>query len=82
LTRELVVVVVECPTVEYIESLVTSEELMQYQSQTVSTTHLPACVVVHFTPAAVMRSTQYQEWLSKCVGMFLSVINCNIELEQ
>ena len=60
-------VVVECPSCEYLHSLVTNSHLLKYTSSRRSEAELEPCLIVHCTPAAVMSSDAYQSWMSQSV---------------
>jgi len=62
-----VCVVVECPSIEYLDSLVTNSRLMKYMSARSSDDELEPCLVVHCSPAAVVTSAAYQSWMSQSV---------------
>lgn len=50
-------VVVDCPSSEYLESLLSNAELRKYQ-KFAQTDEDAACLVVHFTPEEVMALPQ------------------------
>lgn len=60
-------VVVECPSLDYLESLVTNSQLLKYTLQERSDEESEPCLIVHCSPAAVMSSDAYQSWMSKLV---------------
>lgn len=62
-----VCVVVECPSLEYLESLVTNRQLLKYMLPDRSDDESEPCLIVHCSPAAVMASDAYQSWMSKLV---------------
>ncbi|XP_068213231.1 ribonuclease Z, mitochondrial-like [Palaemon carinicauda] len=59
-----VFIVVETPTVAYLDSLLESTAFTKYQASAAGDGDL-AEVVVHFTPAHVMKDPRYQEWMSR-----------------
>ena len=60
-------IVVECPSLEYLDSLVTNSQLLKYTSPDRTDDELEPCLIVHCSPAAVMASDAYQSWMSKLV---------------
>jgi len=54
------VLVVDCPSADYLESLVENKTLAEYQSNSAGKVSL----IVHFTPSLIMQSSAYQNWLS------------------
>ena len=62
-----VCVVVECPSLEYLQSLVTNSQLLKYMSPDRSEDDNEPCLVVHCTPAAVMANDAYQSWMLRSV---------------
>ena len=71
------VVVVECPTFQYLDSLVSNSHLLKYTSSQISEDELEPCLIVHLTPAAVMASDAYQSWMSQSVT--LSSLSCDLQ---
>lgn len=61
-------VVVECPSLEYLGSLVTNTQLLKYTSK--HGEELEPCLIVHCSPAAVMATDAYQAWMSQSVLHF------------
>ena len=61
-------VVVECPSCQYLDSLVTNSHLLRYTSSEIGEDELGPCLIVHLTPAAVMASDAYQSWMSRSVA--------------
>ncbi|XP_074040729.1 ribonuclease Z isoform X2 [Leptinotarsa decemlineata] len=59
-----VFVVVDCPTLEYIDSLLSSEAIKRHQDSAKCDEDL-ASVVVHFTPKEVVSDTRYKQWIDK-----------------
>nr|XP_045597729.1 ribonuclease Z, mitochondrial-like isoform X1 [Procambarus clarkii] len=59
-----VFIVMEAPTIGYLDALLESSAFTQYQSSAKCEGDL-AEVVVHFTPAEVMAHPQYQEWMAR-----------------
>uniref|UniRef100_A0A8C5ALW3 Zinc phosphodiesterase ELAC protein 2 n=1 Tax=Gadus morhua TaxID=8049 RepID=A0A8C5ALW3_GADMO len=56
-----VFLVVECPTVEFIDGICTNERLASYRIQGQD----PAALVVHMTPEVVLKTERYQEWMER-----------------
>ncbi|XP_054711118.1 ribonuclease Z, mitochondrial-like [Uloborus diversus] len=56
--------VVECPSVAFLNSFVKEEKFKKYQSSSPSPCDI-ASVVVHFTPSDVLKNQIYQEWMTK-----------------
>ncbi|CAH0564098.1 unnamed protein product [Brassicogethes aeneus] len=54
--------VVDCPTVEYLDSMVESEEFRKHQKFATKDEDL-AYLVVHFTPQNVMDNPRYKAWI-------------------
>jgi len=61
----------ECPSVDYLDSLVTNSQLLEYTSAHRSDDEHTPCLVVHFTPAEVMASDVYQSWMSRWILLWL-----------
>jgi len=59
-----VCVVVECPSFQYLDSLVTNRQLLKYTSRHQSEDEFAPCLIVHLTPADVVASNTYQSWMS------------------
>ncbi|GLG99578.1 Zinc phosphodiesterase ELAC protein 2, partial [Gryllus bimaculatus] len=59
-----VFIVVECPSVQYIENLVNNQLISQYQSSAVKEEDM-ASLIVHFTPQHVMTDPRYKNWMDK-----------------
>ncbi|XP_067005978.2 ribonuclease Z, mitochondrial [Anabrus simplex] len=59
-----VFIVVECPTVNYIDSLVSNPTFIQHQATT-KVEEDAAHLVVHFTPPEVMEDARYRSWMEK-----------------
>ncbi|KAJ8979969.1 hypothetical protein NQ317_013717 [Molorchus minor] len=57
-----VFIVVDCPTEEYLDSLVNNDELKKHQVFAKNDEDL-ACLVVHFTPAVIVRHPRYKKWI-------------------
>nr|CAH7765332.1 unnamed protein product [Callosobruchus chinensis] len=57
-------IVVDCPTVDYIDSLLTNESLKKHQRLATSDEAV-ACLVVHFTPAEVVEHPSYKKWIDE-----------------
>lgn len=58
------IVVLECPSEEYLDSLLANEEFAKHQSTATKDEDL-ALTVVHFTPQTVINHPQYKEWMDK-----------------
>lgn len=56
--------VLECPTIEYLDSLVKSRSFENYQRSTTVDDDLAYCIV-HFTPEDVMSDPRYSDWMNK-----------------
>lgn len=57
------VVVADCPSIEYIDSLITNPVWKKY-SDSAPEEDIPQ-IVVHFTPESVYLHPKYQDWLAK-----------------
>ncbi|XP_046740756.1 ribonuclease Z, mitochondrial [Diprion similis] len=58
-----VVIVLECPTVDHLESLVENPIFEDYQQSTAEEDNIPFCIV-HFTPVEVMADPRYKKWMN------------------
>ncbi|XP_012284418.1 ribonuclease Z, mitochondrial [Orussus abietinus] len=58
-----VFIVVECPSEEYLPSLLNNSEFKGYQVG--ANEEDVACCVVHFTPSAVINTPEYKSWMEK-----------------
>ncbi|GLV41872.1 Ribonuclease Z [Carabus blaptoides fortunei] len=59
-----IIIVVDCPSIHYLDSLQNTEEFLKHQSSAVCDEDL-AYFIVHFTPADVMEHPRYREWIDK-----------------
>lgn len=59
-----VFIVVECPSLDFLDSLLETEAFAPYQAEASSPEDV-AAVVVHFTPTAVIEHSKYQEWMNR-----------------
>lgn len=59
-----VFIVVECPSLDYIENLVNNPILSRHQV-TASKEEDTASLIVHFTPQNVMNDSRYKQWMEK-----------------
>ncbi|XP_044272419.1 ribonuclease Z, mitochondrial isoform X2 [Tribolium madens] len=59
-----VFIVVECPSEEYLDSLIESGEFKKHQSTATKDDDL-AHTVVHFTPQKILNHPKYKEWIDK-----------------
>ncbi|KAJ3600230.1 hypothetical protein NHX12_031216 [Muraenolepis orangiensis] len=57
-----VFLVVECPSVDFIEGICTNERLARHQT---GGPEDPAVVVVHMTPEVVLKTESYQKWMER-----------------
>uniref|UniRef100_A0A8C5BR05 Zinc phosphodiesterase ELAC protein 2 n=1 Tax=Gadus morhua TaxID=8049 RepID=A0A8C5BR05_GADMO len=57
-----VFLVVECPTVEFIDGICTNERLARHHA---GGPEDPAALVVHMTPEVVLKTERYQEWMER-----------------
>ncbi|XP_066140566.1 ribonuclease Z, mitochondrial [Euwallacea fornicatus] len=57
-----VFIVVDCPDPEYLQSLVNSTEIRKHQ-KFANSNEDAACLVIHFTPAEVMKLPRYKRWM-------------------
>ncbi|XP_046478204.1 ribonuclease Z, mitochondrial [Neodiprion pinetum] len=58
-----VIIVLECPTVDYLESLVENPVFENYQQSTAEEDNIPFCIA-HFTPVEVMADPHYKKWMN------------------
>lgn len=56
--------VLECPSVDYLDSLLENTIFEDYQSSATLDENF-AYAVVHFTPPEVMRDSRYKDWMNK-----------------
>lgn len=54
-----VFIIIDCPTLAFISSLVSNERLSQYWEEGPCETPV---VIVHLTPMRVFQSKEYEEW--------------------
>ncbi|XP_015588985.1 ribonuclease Z, mitochondrial [Cephus cinctus] len=59
-----VFIVIECPTVDYLDSLTNNETFKNYQATASEEDNIAYCVV-HFTPEEVLKNPRYKEWINK-----------------
>ncbi|GAB6025734.1 hypothetical protein CHUAL_014047 [Chamberlinius hualienensis] len=59
-----VFIVLECPTEEFLDDLLEAPSFRNHQKDAEDPKDV-AAVVVHFTPAAVVKTAKYQEWLER-----------------
>ncbi|XP_069692325.1 ribonuclease Z, mitochondrial isoform X2 [Periplaneta americana] len=59
-----VFIVVDCPSPDYLDTLVNNPAFVKHQMTAVSDVDI-AYLVVHFTPKFVMEDPRYQEWMKK-----------------
>ena len=57
--------IIECPTVGHIPSLVTNKQLNQYWEEN---THVMPAVIVHLTPMIVFENEEYKQWRQRQVN--------------
>ena len=57
-----VFMIIDCPTVEYMSSLVCNEQLSQYLD---GQSHDTPVLIVHLTPMRVFESEQYKQWRNR-----------------
>lgn len=57
-------IVLDIPSVDYLDCLQNAELIQKLQSEKLTADEIPV-LVLHFSPESVMRSTQYQEFISK-----------------
>lgn len=56
-------IVIECPTEDYIESVITNATLSQLRGNRVSNGEKQVDVVVHYSPQDVIKDPRYQDWM-------------------
>jgi ribonuclease Z len=61
-TVGMVMLVVTCPTVEYLDTLVSHQDFTQYYNNQ-QFGHLTACII-HMTPHEVLQDTRYKQWMN------------------
>ncbi|CAH3015232.1 unnamed protein product [Porites evermanni] len=66
--------IIECPSVDYIPSLVTNKQLNQYWEE--NTRVMPA-VIVHLTPMIVFENEEYKQWRERQVNPLVSHLLIN-----
>lgn len=59
-----VFIIVECPTDEFVDSLLKEDMFKKHQSESSNENDL-ASVVVHFSPISVMQNSRYKEWMDR-----------------
>ena len=64
-----VFIIIECPTAEFISSLVSNEQLRKYWEEGPCTTPV---VIVHLTPMAVFQNKEYEDWMKR-LGVYIVV---------
>ena len=57
--------VLECPSLEYLDSLVNNDHLNSLQRNEEQGKDLPAELVVHMSPVEVMDHPKYQDWIKR-----------------
>ena len=57
--------IIECPTVDYIPSLVTNKQLNQLWEEN---SHVTPAVIVHLTPMIVFENEEYKQWRERQVN--------------
>ena len=57
--------IIECPTVDYIPSLVTNKQLNQYWEEN---SHVMPAVIIHLTPMIVFENEEYNQWRERQVN--------------
>ena len=62
--------VVDCPSCDYLDSLIKSEQLSKYHHDQLSDDRPAVAIIVHFTPSDVMKHDDYQQWMNKLVDAF------------
>ncbi len=70
-------IVLELPTIDYINSLINIEEIFQYQDLSNDISKLVS-TVVHFSPQEVISDERYQKWISKFNESVTHIV-CNEE---
>ena len=58
-----VFLVIDCPTLQFMDSLISNPEITHYQTTT-DEKDMPG-LVVHFSPPEVVNDSRYKEWMSK-----------------
>ena len=58
--------IIECPAVDYIPSLVTNKQLNQYWEEN---SHVTPAVIVHLTPMIVFENEEYKQWRERQVNL-------------
>ena len=57
-----VFMIIECPTVSYISSLVANVQLSQYWDGGL---HVTPVIIVHLTPMIVFENEEYKQWRNR-----------------
>uniref|UniRef100_A0A3B4ZIX9 Zinc phosphodiesterase ELAC protein 2 n=1 Tax=Stegastes partitus TaxID=144197 RepID=A0A3B4ZIX9_9TELE len=57
-----VFIVVECPSEEFVDAVVTNQQLRRYQK---GNTEDSPVLVVHMTPECVLKTDEYKEWMER-----------------
>lgn len=57
--------IIECPTVDHIPTLVTNKQLNQYWEEN---SHVTPAVIVHLTPMIVFENKEYKQWRERQVN--------------
>ncbi|XP_021942472.1 ribonuclease Z, mitochondrial-like [Zootermopsis nevadensis] len=57
-------IVVDCPSLDYVDSLVNNSAFSRHQAAAASEIDL-AFLVVHFTPESVMKDSRYRQWMEQ-----------------
>lgn len=57
-------IVVECPSEEFLDVLLAEKEFVKYQGDVAAKENRPY-LIVHFTPARIMKEKRYKEWMGR-----------------
>jgi ribonuclease Z len=64
-TPGFVMIVVDCPSENYLDSLIANARWTDYHSDSESTARFPVVSVLHMTPASVILTDKYKTWMNR-----------------